>query len=131
MPTCSKPGEVLAMVKTGLRLSLFDRLSRLLTVLLGAILAALFWFVDTRIDAELYGRFDRGLHSRLNLLANMQGVGSGGPASTRLERWLPEYAAHGHTAFRSEEHTSELQSLMRISYSVFCLENKKKENVSI
>src|SRR3546814_14191282 len=29
----------------------------------------------------------------------MQGVGSGGPASTRLERWLPEYAAHGHTAF--------------------------------
>src|SRR3546814_6964571 len=27
---------------------------------------------------------------------------------------------------RSEEHTSELQSLMRISYSVFCLKNKKK-----
>src|SRR3546814_1462597 len=28
-------------------------------------------------------------------------------------------------AFRSEEHTSELQSLMRISYAVFCLKNKK------
>src|SRR3546814_2755317 len=28
---------------------------------------------------------------------------------------------------RSEEHTSELQSLMRISYAVFCL-NKKKQN---
>src|SRR3546814_4274634 len=27
---------------------------------------------------------------------------------------------------RSEEHTSELQSLMRISYAVFCLEKKKK-----
>src|SRR3546814_9427703 len=27
---------------------------------------------------------------------------------------------------RSEEHTSELQSLMRISYAVFCLKNKKK-----
>src|SRR3546814_2717866 len=27
--------------------------------------------------------------------------------------------------FRSEEHTSELQSLMRISYAVFCLKNKK------
>src|SRR3546814_6461552 len=27
---------------------------------------------------------------------------------------------------RSEEHTSELQSLMRISYAVFCLNNKKK-----
>src|SRR3546814_3628139 len=30
---------------------------------------------------------------------------------------------------RSEEHTSELQSLMRISYAVFCLKNKKKETL--
>src|SRR3546814_1631198 len=30
--------------------------------------------------------------------------------------------------FRSEEHTSELQSLMRISYAVFCLKNNKTEN---
>src|SRR3546814_7126565 len=30
-------------------------------------------------------------------------------------------------ARRSEEHTSELQSLMRISYAVFCLKKKKKE----
>src|SRR3546814_2669892 len=29
---------------------------------------------------------------------------------------------------RSEEHTSELQSLMRISYAVFCLKQKKKKN---
>src|SRR3546814_4998419 len=29
---------------------------------------------------------------------------------------------------RSEEHTSELQSLMRISYAVFCLKKKKKTN---
>src|SRR3546814_6615515 len=29
---------------------------------------------------------------------------------------------------RSEEHTSELQSLMRISYAVFCLKNKKQKN---
>src|SRR3546814_3873383 len=29
---------------------------------------------------------------------------------------------------RSEEHTSELQSLMRISYAVFCLKNKNKHN---
>src|SRR3546814_1568405 len=47
-------------------------------------------------------------------------------------------AAHGHRRLqaelalvrlgqrRSEEHTSELQSLMRISYAVFCLKNKKK-----
>src|SRR3546814_7168112 len=30
---------------------------------------------------------------------------------------------------RSEEHTSELQSLMRISYAVFCLKKKKNKNV--
>src|SRR3546814_3808225 len=30
-----------------------------------------------------------------------------------------------HSGFRSEEHTSELQSLMRISYAVFCLKKKK------
>src|SRR3546814_9470088 len=30
-------------------------------------------------------------------------------------------------ARRSEEHTSELQSLMRISYAVFCLKKKKKQ----
>src|SRR3546814_2079669 len=29
-------------------------------------------------------------------------------------------------AYRSEEHTSELQSLMRISYAVFCLKTKKQ-----
>src|SRR3546814_2828578 len=34
--------------------------------------------------------------------------------------------APAHTLYRSEEHTSELQSLMRISYAVFCLKKKKK-----
>src|SRR3546814_9537766 len=37
---------------------------------------------------------------------------------------LPQ--AIDNTNERSEEHTSELQSLMRISYAVFCLTNKKK-----
>src|SRR3546814_6078870 len=32
-------------------------------------------------------------------------------------------------AMRSEEHTSELQSLMRISYDVFCLKIKKRTNI--
>src|SRR3546814_2377652 len=31
---------------------------------------------------------------------------------------------------RSEEHTSELQSLMRISYAVFCLKKKKNQNTA-
>src|SRR3546814_1048932 len=36
----------------------------------------------------------------------------------------PAFAADFH---RSEEHTSELQSLMRISYAVFCLKKKKQK----
>src|SRR3546814_7012763 len=34
---------------------------------------------------------------------------------------------HGARVVRSEEHTSELQSLMRISYAVFCLKKKNKK----
>src|SRR3546814_6320972 len=36
----------------------------------------------------------------------------------------------GQLQCRSEEHTSELQSLMRISYAVFCLKKKKKKNIN-
>src|SRR3546814_3814353 len=42
----------------------------------------------------------------------------------------PILAAHPDT-FRSEEHTSELQSLMRISYAVFCLKTKTTTKLSI
>src|SRR3546814_9817637 len=38
--------------------------------------------------------------------------------------------AHGLQVGRSEEHTSELQSLMRISYAVFCLKKKKRKKIS-
>src|SRR3546814_8073525 len=38
----------------------------------------------------------------------------------------PERRDSGVRLGRSEEHTSELQSLMRISYAVFCLKKKKK-----
>src|SRR3546814_9722584 len=38
-----------------------------------------------------------------------------------------ERCAQAMSRWRSEEHTSELQSLMRISYAVFCLKKKKKQ----
>src|SRR3546814_6670481 len=41
--------------------------------------------------------------------------------------WMMDINMLAMTSGRSEEHTSELQSLMRISYAVFCLQNKKKE----
>src|SRR3546814_6743401 len=40
---------------------------------------------------------------------------------------LDDVVATGLVGHRSEEHTSELQSLMRISYAVFCLKKKKQE----
>src|SRR3546814_4790880 len=42
-----------------------------------------------------------------------------------------ELIARDGTVTRSEEHTSELQSLMRISYAVFCLKKKKTLNETI
>src|SRR3546814_12341721 len=45
-----------------------------------------------------------------------------------LNRWLAE---RGMDVTRSEEHTSELQSLMRISYAVFCLKKKKTRKSTI
>src|SRR3546814_3838972 len=42
---------------------------------------------------------------------------------------INSFAQRGNTwrRFRSEEHTSELQSLMRISYAVFCLKKKQQK----
>src|SRR3546814_8161029 len=46
-----------------------------------------------------------------------------------VDRCLHDIGHLGHRlAARSEEHTSELQSLMRISYAVFCLKKKKNAN---
>src|SRR3546814_5342189 len=39
-------------------------------------------------------------------------------------------SGHKGSRLRSEEHTSELQSLMRISYAVFCLKKKKKQHTN-
>src|SRR3546814_7560074 len=61
---------------------------------------------------------DRGRHHFLH------GADAGGVRRGRLDLRMgaPDAAAG---ALRSEEHTSELQSLMRISYAVFCLKKKK------
>src|SRR3546814_4977054 len=50
-------------------------------------------------------------------------------------RRRPQHGGAGHLRQglhrRSEEHTSELQSLMRISYAVFCLKKKKKTRTTL
>src|SRR3546814_1370717 len=62
-----------------------------------------------------------------------------GISTTSLPMKLPRRAITPDTtrtpslrnAARSEEHTSELQSLMRISYAVFCLKKKKQQHYTI
>src|SRR3546814_1123680 len=63
--------------------------------------------------------------------AGIPGDDRGGDRFGRLAHRRPPHMARSGTAgqgagSRSEEHTSELQSLMRISYAVFCLKKKKQ-----
>src|SRR3546814_14306078 len=63
------------------------------------------------------------------------GIGAGEGRMAGVEQQLHRRAARRHQgvdvpgALRSEEHTSELQSLMRTSYAVFCLKKKKKSTL--
>src|SRR3546814_8921189 len=52
------------------------------------------------------------------------------PTSQLCGRVSPVSSLNRSPAFRSEEHTSELQSLMRISYAVFCLKKKHTTTLS-
>src|SRR3546814_8981973 len=55
---------------------------------------------------------------------------SGAPVGGSMSRIIISAVGRVMPSSRSEEHTSELQSLMRISYAVFCLK-KKKKNITI
>src|SRR3546814_6761919 len=50
------------------------------------------------------------------------------PSDFEVDHLGHDEGADAHPAKRSEEHTSELQSLMRISYAVFCLTKKQHNN---
>src|SRR3546814_2722628 len=71
------------------------------------------------------------IHSAKNI--GVRGLGPtmlGGSPAIRHKRARHIFYATA-TVGRSEEHTSELQSLMRISYAVFCLKKKKKKSTQI
>src|SRR3546814_7179766 len=75
------------------------------------------------------GRYASSRRSRMDNDHSTRGFARlprGVRAAARNLGWL--LASRGVLAvLRSEEHTSELQSLMRISYAVFCLKKKKKK----
>src|SRR3546814_7432096 len=60
--------------------------------------------------------------SGLSVVANFDSANARDDATSELRRRIPNMEFSDGT--RSEEHTSELQSLMRISYAVFCLQKK-------
>src|SRR3546814_1794080 len=53
-----------------------------------------------------------------------------GPAFVAFKQGGMDDEAAAIATWRSEEHTSELQSLMRISYAVFCLKKNKNKNTN-
>src|SRR3546814_10643042 len=61
-------------------------------------------------------------HREQDRIGAARGLAPAGPGSGPVAR----VGCLRRAAMRSEEHTSELQSLMRISYAVFCLKKKKK-----
>src|SRR3546814_5428903 len=63
--------------------------------------------------------------TRFRSMGETRGYDSAGVA-TLTNGSIGRRRAVGKVASRSEEHTSELQSLMRISYAVFCLKTQKK-----
>src|SRR3546814_10152423 len=74
-----------------------------------------------RWPAELHysGRLNSGRKA-----GNGKGLHCGAPFFMGGLRFLPDWRTDIDDFMRSEEHTSELQSLMRISYAVFCLKKK-------
>src|SRR3546814_8820035 len=69
----------------------------------------------------LSGKFKLGQNERPEVLAH-----DFGRIAPSLPATFKRCSAAG--SFRSEEHTSELQSLMRSSYAVLCLKKKKKQS---
>src|SRR3546814_9822163 len=83
-----------------------------------------------RTGGELAGRvtFDEGLRKHMLSIYNYMSSGvllTGIVALLAARSGMAIAFASGPT-MRSEEHTSELQSLMRTSYAVFCLKKKNK-----
>src|SRR3546814_8611816 len=75
------------------------------------------------------GAFEAADPARQGLLDHLRSPGAGAEAAAGAVRAQRLRDGLGQRLPRSEEHTSELQSLMRISYAVFCLKkNNNKKN---
>src|SRR3546814_5773503 len=81
--------------------------------------------------AVIMGLFEQGEAAEVRMGEEQGRLGLGGAAGLAPDH--PGRRTRHRMApapERSEEHTSELQSLMRISYAVFCLKKKTKQNTT-
>src|SRR3546814_4418993 len=74
------------------------------------------------VDAAIFGDLDKGEAG----VVDQPGGGRVRHQRGGIGVGHDEKSPSGNNKGRSEEHTSELQSLMRISYAVFCLKKKKE-----
>src|SRR3546814_6538703 len=78
-------------------------------------------FASTGIDAQASSDIERTLWEKYVFLVGLSAT----TALTRMPIGVVRQTPETRDLLRSEEQTSELQSLMRISYAVFCLKTKK------
>src|SRR3546814_7049562 len=80
-------------------------------------------------DEQAQAKAERAHHERHELdRRDERDHRPGGAVRNEQRKEMQLVAPETDDQNRSEEHTSELQSLMRISYAVFCLKKKKKPN---
>src|SRR3546814_9820749 len=104
-----------------------ERLSELLALIDGAQISLKFYFYMFQSDDCGEAVMDRLLAALARGVNVALMVDCFGSADADRGFFEPFQAAGGQFGMRSEEHTSELQSLMRISYAVFCLKKKKNK----
>src|SRR3546814_3179174 len=77
------------------------------------------------VDAAHVGEVGAGIVDGGEHVVGVDGAGRGQREAGQQDPEAAQAASAMGVGMRSEEHTSELQSLMRISYAVFCLKKKK------
>src|SRR3546814_3300184 len=86
---------------------------------------------STRKNAFSSSMNNAGFSFEVDLVTAMRRPAPLSAVSVAVQCWQRKISLPGNrNTLRSEEHTSELQSLMRISYDVFCLKKKKKNIIN-
>src|SRR3546814_6722175 len=116
-------------------------LARMMTFILGAIGILFAYYMATLSVNSIWDEFNKVLGIILGSMggvfllgllvrrANSFGAMVGIACSIIAQLYVSLFTPMPFMLYRSEEHTSELQSLMRISYAVFCLNKKQPKEL--